>query len=220
MRRPGLLISRIPRRRTATVLAAVLVLAGLTAAAGPVDAVPDAAPALQSVDAHAARDKDNRVGTASPSALMLSPFQPFSDDEWQRLDTWLDRIYDDFVGKAAAGRGVEPERMHELARGRVWSGADAHERGLVDELGGLATAVTRARERAGLPPDGPSDVVAYPQLPLLARLRPATSSEDEAAASVRIGFDAWGTFAPVAALLGWPTAGPLTLPGTVLPEAW
>jgi len=157
---------------------------------------------------------------SSPSALMLSPFQPFSDDEWQRLDTWLDRIYDDFVGKAAAGRGVEPERMHELARGRVWSGADAHERGLVDELGGLATAVTRARERAGLPPDGPSDVVAYPQLPLLARLRPATSSEDEAAASVRIGFDAWGTFAPVAALLGWPTAGPLTLPGTVLPEAW
>jgi protease-4 len=157
---------------------------------------------------------------SSPSALMLSPFQPFSDEEWQRLDTWLDRIYDDFVGKAAAGRGLDVERMHDLARGRVWSGADAHERGLVDELGGLAVAVTRARERAGLAPDGESDVVAYPQLPLLARLRPPASSEDEAAATVRLGFDAWGTFAPVAAALGWPTAGPLTLPGSVLPIAW
>ena len=62
--------------------------------------------------------------------------------------------------------------------------------------------------------------MAYPQLPLLARLRPPASSEDEAAATVRLGFDAWGTFAPVAAALGWPTAGPLTLPGSVLPIAW
>jgi protease-4 len=157
---------------------------------------------------------------SSPSALLLSPFQPFSDEEWRRLDTWLDRIYDDFVAKAAAGRGVSVEELHELARGRVWTGADARERGLVDELGGLTTAVVRARERAGLPADGGSDVVPYPQLPLLARLRPATSSEDEAAATVRIGFDAWGTFAPVAAALGLPTAGPLTLPGGILPDAW
>jgi protease-4 len=149
---------------------------------------------------------------ASPSALLLSPFQPFSDDEWQRLDTWLDRIYDDFVAKAATGRGMPVERLHEVARGRVWTGADAHERGLVDELGGLATAVGLARERAGLPDTAEPELVPYPQLPMLARLRPAASSEDEAAAMARVGLDAWGTFTPIAAALGLPSAGPLSLP--------
>jgi protease IV len=153
---------------------------------------------------------------ASPAALMLSPFQPFTDDEWQRLDTWLDRIYDDFVAKAAAGRGMTVEQLHEVARGRVWTGADARERGLVDELGGLATAVARARTEAGVAEGAEHELVPYPQMPLLARLRPAASSEDEAAAAVemraRIALDAWGAVAPVAAALGLPSAGPLTLP--------
>ncbi|HEV7761646.1 MAG TPA: signal peptide peptidase SppA [Acidimicrobiales bacterium] len=152
------------------------------------------------------------VVAGSSSALMLSPFQPFTDDEWQRLDTWLDHIYADFVTKAAAGRGLSYDRLHELARGRVWTGADAHEHGLVDELGGLDTAVALAKERAGLAEGDETDLVPYPQLPLLARVRPAASSDDEAAALARVGLDAWGTFAPVAAALGLPTAGPLTLP--------
>jgi protease-4 len=147
---------------------------------------------------------------ASPSALMLSPFRPFTDDEWRRLDTWLDRIYDDFVAKAAEGRKLTVEEMHEVARGRVWTGADAHERRLVDELGGLDTAVERAKQLAGLPEDAEPDLVPFPQLPLLARLRPAASSDDEAAAMARLRLDAWGAFAPVAAALGLPTTGPLT----------
>jgi protease-4 len=157
---------------------------------------------------------------SSPSALRLSPFQPFGDDDWRRLDAWLDRIYGDFVGKAAAGRGTTVEQLHEVARGRVWTGADARERGLVDELGGLDTAVALARERAGLDAAAEPELVPFPQLPLLACLRPAASSEDEAASMARIGFDAWGAFAPLAAALGLPTAGPLTLPATYLPEAW
>ena len=107
MRRPGLLISRIPRRRTATVLAAVLVLAGLTAAAGPVDAVPDAVPALQSVDAHAARDKDNRVGTASPSALQsLRATQLGAGVRWNAFGT--PHAITTTTGTLAAGLSSDP----------------------------------------------------------------------------------------------------------------
>jgi protease-4 len=146
--------------------------------------------------------------------LMLSQWQPFTDDEWDRLNTWLDRIYDDFVTKAAAGRGLPVERLDEVARGRVWTGADAHDRGLVDELGGLDVAVGLAKERAGLPAASEPELVTYPHLPLLARVRPSLSSEDDAAAAaarVRLRLDVWGSFAALAGHLGLPAHGPLTL---------
>jgi len=147
--------------------------------------------------------------------LMFSPFDRFTDEEWERLNAWLDRIYDDFVAKVAEGRGLARDRVHELARGRVWSGADAQERGLVDELGGLATAVEVAKERAGLAPSAEPELLVHPRRPLVSRLRPALSSEDRASADVGIRLDAWGTFADLAAHLGLPTHGPLTLPGDV-----
>ena len=75
---------------------------------------------------------------------------------------------------------------HELARGRVWTGADAHERGLVDELGGLACALELARKKAGLAV-GRRRVRVYPHVSPLDRLRPAESSEDRTAASARLG---------------------------------
>ncbi|MGH3506079.1 MAG: S49 family peptidase, partial [Nocardioidaceae bacterium] len=54
-------------------------------------------------------------------AEMLSSQRPFTDDEWQRLDSWLDRVYDDFVSKAAADRGMAVEALEHQARGRVWT---------------------------------------------------------------------------------------------------
>jgi len=145
--------------------------------------------------------------------LMSSPFERFTDDEWERLDAWLDRIYDDFVAKVAEGRGLAADGVHDVARGRVWSGADAQERGLVDELGGLATAVEVAKERAGLPPSAEPDLLVHPRRPLVARLRPALSSEDAAAADAQVRLDAWGAFSELAAFLGLPAHGPLTLVG-------
>ncbi|MBO0838600.1 MAG: signal peptide peptidase SppA, partial [Actinobacteria bacterium] len=73
----------------------------------------------------------------NPNALMFSPSRPFSEPEWTRIDEWLDAIYDDFTDKVATGRRLPPERVHELARGRVWSGADAVANGLADQAGGL-----------------------------------------------------------------------------------
>ncbi|TDD86231.1 signal peptide peptidase SppA [Actinomadura rubrisoli] len=143
-------------------------------------------------------------------ARMFSATKDFSDSEWERINAALDRIYDGFTAKVAEGRELSRDRVHELARGRVWTGADACERGLVDELGGLDTALDLARKRSGLPADAP--VRAYPHTSPLERLRPPESSEDRTAATARL--DGWGSLGGLAARLGLPSAGPLTLPGS------
>ncbi|MEU1723596.1 signal peptide peptidase SppA [Nonomuraea sp. NPDC005692] len=145
------------------------------------------------------------------NAGMFSTARGFSPDQWDRVNGWLDRIYDDFVGKVAQSRDLTRERVHELARGRVWTGADAHANGLVDELGGLEHALGLARERAGLADDAP--VRVYPRLNPLERLRGPESSEDKSAALARMRLDAWGPLARLSAELGLPAAGPLSLPG-------
>ncbi|GAA4577150.1 signal peptide peptidase SppA [Planotetraspora kaengkrachanensis] len=145
------------------------------------------------------------------NAGMFSPVREFSDDQWARVNSWLDRIYDDFVGKVAQGRGLTRERTHELARGRVWTGADAREAGLVDELGGVEDALSLARKKAGLPKD--TQVRTYPRMHPLERLRPPESSEDRSAALARVRLEAWGPMARLAGELGLPAFGPLMLPG-------
>src|SRR3954447_24075375 len=84
-------------------------------------------------------------------ANMFAPAHPFSEDDWQRINAWLDAIYSDFTQKVASGRRMTAEQVHEIARGRVWTGADAAQNGLVDELGGVAAAAGVAR-RPGRPP--------------------------------------------------------------------
>ncbi|TDC77182.1 signal peptide peptidase SppA [Actinomadura sp. 7K507] len=143
-------------------------------------------------------------------ARMSSATKDFSDSEWERVNASLDKIYDDFTSRVAEGRGLSRERVHELARGRVWTGADAKEQGLVDELGGIDKALDVARKKSGLAADAP--VRVYPHSSPLERLRPPESSEDRTAASAR--FDGWGSLGGLAARLGLPAAGPLTLPGT------
>ncbi|MGI8459759.1 MAG: signal peptide peptidase SppA, partial [Propionibacteriaceae bacterium] len=123
-----------------------------------------------------------RIGVSTGSvqrgerALMYSARRGFSDGERDRLAAGIDAIYDDFVAKVAQGRGRTVAEVEEVARGRVWSGADALEVGLVDELGGLRDAVRLARERADLPPDAP--VRRALQVSPLSRLTPARNSED------------------------------------------
>jgi protease-4 len=153
-------------------------------------------------------------------ATMFAPTHPFTEDEWERINTWLDAIYRDFTQKAAAGRRMPVERMHELARGRVWTGADAAANGLVDELGGMAAAAEIARRRAGLPAGAPARL--YPRLSPLDQLRPPESSESRPAAAAALDFGfadgsayrGWGPAWRLAARAGLPPYGPLMLPGT------
>ena len=114
---------------------------------------------------------------------MFSSARPFSDTEWTRINEWLDAVYTDFTQKVADGRRLPVERVHELARGRVWTGADAIANGLADEAGGLRDAIVIARKRAGLPDNAP--VRAYPRLGPFDQLRPAESSESRPAARAR-----------------------------------
>lgn len=104
------------------------------------------------------------------NALMGSPVEPYTDGQWERVQTTLDRVYDEFVAKVADGRGLGPERVHEVARGRVWTGADAAQRGLVDTLGGYAEAQAAVRELVGLPPGAPLRLRRLPREPLAQRL--------------------------------------------------
>jgi len=114
-------------------------------------------------------------------AEMFSSQQHFTEEEWARLEVWLDEVYDDFTSKAAADRGMPVERLRDVARGRVWTGADARSHDLVDQLGGLEEAVAIACERAGVGRDD-VDVRVLPQAGLVRRLRGPESSEHAAAA--------------------------------------
>jgi protease-4 len=150
--------------------------------------------------------------TQGDHSAMFSQLRPFSPDEWTLVNDWLDHIYADFTGKVAEGRGMTTERVHELARGRVWTGADALTNGLVDELGGLDRALAVARRRAGLSPDAP--LRAYPRSRPIDRVRPPASSESPGAAAASLLAESWGPAWRLAARAGLPAYGPLALPGS------
>jgi protease-4 len=147
-------------------------------------------------------------------ANMFTPAHSFSEDDWQRINAWLDAIYRDFTEKVASGRRMTAEQVDEIARGRVWTGADAARNGLVDELGGMEAAVEIARRRAGLPADTP--LRTYPRVTPLDQVRPPASSESRPAAAAGLdlgGFSGWGPAWRFAARAGLSPHGPLTLPG-------
>ena len=107
----------------------------------------------------------------------------FSEAEWARFNAWLDRVYDDFTTKVAEGRKLPKEKVLEIAKGRVWTGEDAKARGLVDELGGLGTAVRAAREVAKIPAGDSVRLVEFPprRTPLEALMARFSGGEDDAA---------------------------------------
>jgi len=148
--------------------------------------------------------------TVGAHADMFSTTRPFSEEEWAKINSWLDRIYADFTGKVAMGRNMTQEQVHEIARGRVWTGADAAGIGLVDQLGGLDDAIALARRKAGLPDTAP--VRGYPRTTPLDRLRRPESSEDYRAAGARMFTENWGPVWRLAAGAGFPPFGPLHLP--------
>ncbi|QCO66828.1 signal peptide peptidase SppA [Luteimonas yindakuii] len=80
--------------------------------------------------------------------------RPLEPDVGRVIQASVEHIYRNFVGKVAQGRSRTPEEIDAVARGRVWSGAQARDRGLVDELGGLREAIADAAGRAELAEDG------------------------------------------------------------------
>ncbi len=133
------------------------------------------------------RGLKDRLGIASDAlrtnanADAWSINAPFTPEQQAQVEAETDLAYTDFVQRVAEGRNLSTQAVEAVARGRVWTGADALERGLVDELGGLRTAVRRAKVLAGLDQDAKVRIVSYPGSSLWEFLRPHPSSQPAAA---------------------------------------
>ena len=82
------------------------------------------------------------------NAALFSEVRPWNAEEKAKVESLMVAFYDDFLDKAAAGRKKTREEIHAVAQGRVWTGAEALEKGLVDKLGGLDVALEAAKFRA------------------------------------------------------------------------
>lgn len=133
------------------------------------------------------RDLKDRLGVGSDAvrtnanADAWSIDAPFTPDQQAHREAEADLFYSDFVERVAEGRKMTTDAVDVVARGRVWTGADALDRGLVDELGGLRTAVRRAKVLAGLDEDTEVRIVSYPGSSLWDMVRPRPSSRPAAA---------------------------------------
>jgi protease IV len=134
-----------------------------------------------------ARDLKDRLGVGSDgvrtnaNADAWSINAPFTPEQHAQVEAEADLFYDDFVARVAQGRDLPVEAVDEVARGRVWTGADALAHGLVDELGGLRTAIRRAKVLAGIGEDDEVKVLNYPGSSMRDMLRPRQSSAPAAA---------------------------------------
>jgi protease IV len=87
---------------------------------------------------------------SSPRADAESLFRPFTDDEREELGHKVKQFYDLFVGRVAEGRKMKPEAVDAIGRGKVWTGEQARDNGLVDRLGGLREALAEAQKQASI----------------------------------------------------------------------
>jgi len=92
---------------------------------------------------------------SGPRADAESFYRPFTDSEHVELGVKVKQFYDTFIARVAEGRKMKPEAVDAIARGKVWTGAQARPLGLVDKLGGLREALEEARRLGALPPDAP-----------------------------------------------------------------
>jgi protease-4 len=99
---------------------------------------------------------------ANRNAGMWSPLRPFTPEQRGRMTAIIDDAYNTFLAQVAEARSLSTAAVRSVAKGRVWTGAQALERGLVDELGDMETALTRAREAANLSPNADIALVEFP----------------------------------------------------------
>jgi protease-4 len=110
----------------------------------------------------------------NPAADFPTSTRPLSEEERAIFRGLIEHTYRTFLGRVAEGRGMSEAEVDAVAQGRVWSGADAANRGLVDRVGGLETALVAAKEAAGLDADAPVTLHVYPRREsLLDRMRDA-----------------------------------------------
>jgi len=157
--------------------------------------------------------------TRGEHADLLLSGRPMTPDSRARLAEEVRGTYDLFVQRVADGRSLSTERVDGVGRGRVWTGAQGAEIGLVDSLGGIRTATNLAKEKVGLHADDDVGLVPYPRpKPLIEQVREAVESGAVEAAARAAVVEAAGAAmpAPLSRLVEWlssvPTGVPVLLP--------
>ena len=136
--------------------------ATLTGSIGIVFSLPNIQGLLDKIGIHTETLERGRY------AQLLDPTRDWTAEERQQVQRLLEALYATFTRRVAEGRGLSVEEVDRLGRGRVWTGAQAVTRGLVDQLGGLDTALRVAKEEAGISPEKHVRLVFYPkERPLL-----------------------------------------------------
>jgi protease-4 len=122
-------------------------------------------------------------------AEINSPARPYNPEELKKLQAQLQAFYDQFVEKVAESRHTQPEKIDAIAQGRVWTGRQAKQNGLVDQLGGLDRAITLAKQRAKIPVESDVELVVYPPRKSFYEL----VSEQLSGSSEQMAVSAWMT---------------------------
>ena len=115
----------------------------LTGSIGVFNMMPDASELLN--DKMGIRFDTVKTGQFSTGIM---PFYPMTEQEGRLVQAATDDIYETFLKRVAEGRGMTRDEVHKIAQGRVWTGNRATELGLVDQIGGLETAIEKAAELA------------------------------------------------------------------------
>jgi protease-4 len=157
----------------------------------------------------------------SDNGTMFTGAQDYTPKEWDKFQAWLDRVYTDFTSKVADGRKLDKATVQKIARGRIWTGEDALNLGLVDALGGFDVALKLAKEAAKIPSTDEVRLVVFPRrksfFEALTQKMPDNSEGD---AWARFAVDVVTTLRPTIAILrelglAYRPPGVLTMPPVV-----
>ncbi len=150
-------------------------------------------------------------------AGMFSIQKPFTPSERAKLNSFLDDVYSMFIDRVAAGRGLTPDTVEQVAQGRVWTGAQAFERGLVDRLGGLNAAIDEARLALSLPNGKSIEAVPYPPARgLVDRLMDFAGVQDQDEIGLPAGLPALADRLGTLTGIAWPTRmAPVVINGQI-----
>ena len=107
---------------------------------------------------------------------MQSDERPYSEEEREILRQQIDHLYRGFLEVVARARKMTPDQVHPIAQGKVWTGRQALERGLVDEMGGLDAGIRKARALAGLPDRAPLREARGPRRMIPPQAEPAAAA--------------------------------------------
>ncbi|WP_293679447.1 signal peptide peptidase SppA [uncultured Phenylobacterium sp.] len=135
------------------------------------------------------------VGVGGEYAGAFGLSEPFTATQRAAFSAWMDRIYGNFISRVAAGRKLPEARVREIAKGRIWTGAQAKEIGLVDKVGGFYQAVDVARDMAGLTGEVP-----------LRRMTPTEGALEALQKALGVSATSARTLAAAAWVLGDPRA--------------